>query len=365
MSIFKGFTLSELIELVMWELGQVSGTTVSYTHFTAAKVRQKLTQRQVDFVDKTHCLKKIAIIRAADGYNTYKLPSICMDGGLISAKFYSSATAYGDLEIVDAAYMDTAEEGYQTAGESDPQYAWMGEPIGNIPTMKVHPTCDTDGTQYASNLDTGVGTGTDLPDSMGNVTGTATGGDGTSLLDTGVAFDEMGLVAGQYVWNITDGSYSYISSIAATDITLGATLAGGTANVFAAADTYKILGGEYGVLVDWEEDTESYIFAYQPGLLANLTIPANNFLVEFVPFPIAFPSSDSDDVYPEIPKLYHHALAMGVVADFLRSFHEKTKEFQRATAYEQEFQASVQRATTKKESRPFKTKPTRIRPRYS
>ena len=76
---------------------------------------------------------------------------------------------------------------------------------------------------------------------------------------------------------------------------------GGSSNVFALGDSYYILAGEYGVVTSWEDD-DKVIFASEVGLVANITVPAGNLQIDYVPYPIAFPDSGNDNQYPEIPK---------------------------------------------------------------
>ena len=359
---YKGLTLTEIQEWIAWELGQVSGTTATYTKFTAAIIRQRLTERQNDFVARTHCLKKFAIIPAIDGYRRYPLPTICIDNGLQSVKFYDSSTSYEELDIVDAEYINDRHEGHLTDGDSDPQYCWHGTSYGNRNMMEVYPAPDTDATDYLSNLDTGVYYGTDLPGIQNDVTGSASGGSAIKLTVAADTFSTLGIVVGMYVRNITDGSYGYITAITDAKNLALSTLTGGTANVFAAADVYRILSGEYGVHVDSDSFTESYLFGYVPGVLSNLTIPANNFFIEFTPYPAKFPATGNSSQYPEIPTKYHKTLVDGVCADLLGSFHEESKEFKRSAYYEARYQSAVMEAMTK--PRPFKSKPSRMRPRF-
>ena len=362
---YQGYNLDELSEAILWELGQIIGTTPDYNRFPLSQIRKKLTTRQNKFVFHSHCLKKFALIVAKSGFRQYKLPVNCMDGGLIAVKYYDTPTSYEDLEIVDLDFMNSVEQGYLVGGDSAPQYVYQGDSYGNIPMMEVYPAPDADGVDYSVAPDTGVAIDEDLPGATGNITGAATGGagDGTTLVDAGgVDFTTLGLVPGIYVRNVTDGSYAYILTIAADTITFAAALTGGTADKFVAGDSYNILAGEYGVLVNWE-DNDRVIFGAEIGLLSTITMPEKNFRIDFVPYPMEFPAAGSGEQYPEIPKLYHNGLAMGVVADFLRSFHEKTKEFQRAEFYEKLFLADVVAATGIKENRPFKRKPVRIRPK--
>lgn len=361
---YEGYTLAELEECILWELGQVIGTSISFDTFSRSQIRKKLTNRQNIFVFHSQCLKKFALLVAKDGYRQYKLPVNCMDNGLIAAKYYESATSYVDLDIVDLAFMNDSEEGYLVAADGTPQYAFMGDSYGNIPMLEVYPAPDEDGTDYADSPETGVAIGGDLPATSGNITGQATGGaaGGTTLIDTGgVDFTALGLVGGMYVRNVTDGSYAYILSLAATTITFAAALTGGTANKFVAGDSYNILAGEYGVITDWANDDRA-VFGSEVGLLSKITVPAGNFRIDYIPYPLEFPATGNEGQYPEIPKLYHESLALGVVADFLGSFHEKTQQFKRAELYEAKFQQAMMTAASIKANRPFKEKPVSIRP---
>jgi len=360
---YEGFTLQQLESAVLWELGQVIGTDPSYDRFPQDKIREKFNNRQQWFVFHTHCLKKFALILAKADYRQYKLPTNCMDSGLIAVKYFDSATSYVDLEIVDIQFMNNMQMGYLVSGSSMPQYAFMGDSYGNIPMLEVHPPPEDDGTSYTISPDTGVTIGGDLPGATNNISGLATDGDDTTLTDSATDFSTLGLVAGIYVRNVTDGSYGYIESVATNSITLAAALTGGTANTFSAGDSYAILAGEYGVLTSWEDD-DKFMFSSEVGLLSNITVPAGNFRVDYVPYPLEFPSTGNDQMKPEIPKLYQYdALAMGAVADFLRTFHESTKEFQRAAEYEKIFMNAIAIASSKKSTRPFKNKPVRMRPR--
>uniref|UniRef100_A0A6M3J1T5 Uncharacterized protein n=1 Tax=viral metagenome TaxID=1070528 RepID=A0A6M3J1T5_9ZZZZ len=360
---YGGLTVSELEKAIMWELGQVVGLDANFNKFPQWLIRQKLNDRQNKFVFHSQCLKKFCLIAAKADYRQYKLPDNCMDGGVISGRFYDTASSYQELEIVDQHYMNTVEEGYLVDSSSTPQYIWQGDMYGNVPTLAVHPPADTAGTVYDASSDTGVAIGGLAPASSTNTTGTATGGSGTTLDDTTTTFTDLGLVPGVYVRNTTDGSYAYIQSIATNTLTFAATLTGGTANTFSAGDSYEILLGEYGVMTGWDSSGDKFIFGYDYGLVAKITVPANTFMVHYMPYPHAFPETGNPGQYPEIPRLYHMDFAMGVVADLLRTFHESSREFKRAEYYEAIFNMAVTFASGKKNTRPFKDKPIFFRPR--
>ena len=361
MGYYQGMTVLELQEAVAWELGQITGTTVIYTTFSEAQIRIRLYHRLLDFAAKTHCTKtRMALIEAVADQRTYRLPQDCIDGGVVSAKFYGTSTSYTDLDIYDREYMDEAEEGYEVSDSSTPEYAFPGRPYGQLQTLEVYPAPDTAATAYAQGDDTGISVGTTYPLSSDNIAGTATGGGATTCVDSGDPNFDESVVAGQYILNVTDKSYARVSSLATTTVT-HATLVGGTANVFAASDEYLVLCGEFGTIV-FPDDNDQFLFCYKMGGLDQITVPANTFKVDYIPYPIEFSSADNDDHYPEAPKQYHRALAMGAVADILGMYHEKSKEFQRSQWYEGLYQKAVMEASVKKESRPFNRKPVRMRP---
>lgn len=357
--IYTGYTVSYLERLILWELGQVSGTTVSYNRFPKWLIRQKLTDRQNIFAFKSQCLRKYALIKGKANFSQYKLPENCMDKGVISIRYYIDSTTYEDIELRDTQYLDEKYPGWLTASAGTPEIAFLGDYYGNIPMFGVYPKPDTNGTDYTVSPDTGVVVGEDFPETLANVTGLATSGSGTTCYDTTKDFTTMGVTAGMTINNVTDGSSATISAIAAAYITHSA-LTGGSDNTFSAGDSYEILGSEYGVVTSWEDD-ERYLFGSEAGLVSQITVPAGNFRIEYIPYPLPFVfnpaladgAQTNDNQYPDIPRLYHQALAFGVISDLLGTYHENSKEFARAQFYEQKFQDAIAEAMMAKNSRPF------------
>jgi hypothetical protein len=367
---FLGYDITALEKLVLWELGQVSGTTASYSRFPRWLLRQKFTERQNQLAMISKCIKKLCLVPTRDGRRTYNLPQNCMDGGILSAKFYTSATDYVDLEIRSSEWLDENRPGWRVEDETDPEICFMGPTIGNTQTISLHPVPDTNAESYIDNLDTGVYSGTGIPGASLNIQSTCTSeGSSTECNDTAYTFTNMGLVAGMAVRDLTDGSYGKLSTIAANTLTLAAALTGGSDNTFSSGDTYIVLAGEYAVITSHERE-DRYIFASQFGMLDNLTIPAHTLLIEYVPYPQPFTWNDGatdanqtwQTQYPEVPRAYHYGLAMGVVADLLRTFNDKSREFARAEAYEQRFKAYATGAFEEKGKRPFEDAGAAFRP---
>jgi len=360
---FEGLTLSEMLEIISEEIGDSSGGTPQYNKFSRKSIVRKLNDRLNKFVFHSQCIRRMALLQTKAGYRNYKLPINCMDGGIIGQpKFFIDSTSYQELFIRDTQWLDNHYQGWLSDVPSQPLYSYIGENYGNVPMLGVYPAPTDDGDSYLISPDTGIVTGTDLPSTFNNLTGLATGGGGTSLVDAGgIDFTTIGLVAGMAVLNVTDGSTASISTVAATTLTLTA-LTGGADNTFTAGDSYNILSGEYGVVTSWASD-DIYLFSSEVGEIANITVPAGNLRVDFIPYPTPFPETGADDQTPEIPKLYHYDYALGVVADLLGTFNEKTKEFARAQYYEQKFMQAVALAKARKESRPFNDKPVQFVPK--
>ncbi len=363
---FEGYTVSELERLILWHLGQVLGTTVSFDRFPKWLIRTLLNDRQLRFVSETHCLRKYAICAAKKGYRNYKLPANCVDNGVIAVRYYQDSDTYEDMDLTDLQTLDQEYDGWKTADNTDvPTHAYQGETYGNRAVVGIYPPPDNDGDDYGDSPDTGVSVLNDLPAAVNDIIGTATSGNATTCGDTAVDFTDMGLLANMTVRNVTDGSSGTLKTIAANLLTLNAALTGGSANVFASGDIYQIIAGDYGVLLSWDKP-ERYILA-SPN---QVTVPDDNLWIDYVPYPAPFRYSPTaldsaqgtDDQYPEIPKQYHVYLAYGVIADLLGTFHEMSKEFQRATFWEAKFAEGLT-AANRRRSRPFHRKPVSFAPR--
>lgn len=365
---FEGYTADQIEKIVLWEIGQVSGTTVSYAKFPKWLIRMRLSERQNQFVAVSQCLKRTALIPCVADRKSYRLPENCMDNGVQAVRFYEDEDTYEDLEIKDQRWLDENFEGWRTTDSSSPEYCYKGDSYGNIPLIGIYPAADTAGTSYAEGTDTGVKIGTTAPGATANITGTTTSaGAGVTVTNTAGIFTDTGAVAGMYIRNVTDGSYAYISSVdSATQLTTS-TLTGGSDNTWASGDSYEILAGEYMILCN-DVRADRYIFGYKMGYLENITIPDNTLVVDYTPYPLSFywdeSTTDANHIHdkqrPEIPVIYQHSLAMGVVADMLRTFHEDSREFQRAQLYDTIFVNAATEALSIRTKRPFEEKTVRV-----
>ena len=368
---YDGLTVSILEKLIAFELGEVITTTsITLTKFPKWYLRLKLNERQNRFALESRCNKKSALIAAVAERSLYRAPSNMMDGGLIAARYYTSATEYQDLEQRDQKYLDECYPGWKTADSTDtPLIIYPDETAGNIPLIGLYQKPDTSGTLYAGTGDAGVSIGTTLPTTQTNLTGAVDANHASTLTDSTTTFTNYGLVAGMWARNLTDGSYGKITAVGANTLTIAGGLAGGTANTWVSGDLYVVLAGEYMALIGAQK--EQFIFGHDFGRLADITVPANHVWIDYVPYPTPFrmdeTAADSAQAnnyqYPDLPRAFHHSLVNGVVADCLKTFREGTKEFERAAFYEALWAADVAKATGIKTRRPYDDKPTQIVPR--
>jgi hypothetical protein len=369
---YDGIPLSVLEKLIAFELGEVISTTaITLTKFPKWLIRLKLNERQNQFARESRCNKKSALICMTAERSLYRLPSNCMDGGLIAARYYTDEDEYEDLDLRDQAFLDANYEGWKVADSADcPELIYPDETAGNIPMIGIYPKPESSGTLYTGTSDTGISIITSLPTTQTNITGTVTSDHASTLTDSATTFTSYGLLAGMYARNITDGSYGIITTVGANTLAISAGLDGGTADTWTTGDLYAVLAGEYMALIGSQQ--ERFIFGYDFGCLADITVPADHLWIDYVPYPTPFrfdeTAADSSQAnayqYPDIPRGYHHALVFGVVADLLRTFREGTKEFERSNTYEALWAAEVAKAKAAKAARPYEEKPTQIVPRF-
>lgn len=321
--IYVGLTVDELIEEIKDRLGQSD-----LVRYSGAKMVRALNHKQRDFASRTRCLRGTGLIPMRADIEGYALPKMCLPDGLERARFYDTSTTYSDLQLKTRDYMDDHYPGWRVESAGDPLIVVQGDWFGDVQKIQIYPKPDTDGETYATATDAGVVVGGgDLPTSANNITGQATGGSTTTLQDTAVDFTTMGLVEGMPVVKsygatnpVTPGSepIGYIDVIAANQITFTAVLT--NSGQFDVGDSYEILRGEMGVLAAVSQpDEESYIFSSDWGVLADITVPANNLAIEFRRYPVdlTFVGENVSKQRPEIPWSWHPNLADGAAAEIL------------------------------------------------
>lgn len=312
--LFTGKTISELMALTLERLGESD-----YTRYSETRVLNALNRCSMLFAEKTRVLSGWAIIPMRAGISGYPLPKQCLPNGLERARFYTTSTSYDDLDLRDREYMDEHYPGWKTASDGTPRILVIGDWFGNVMKVEVYPPPLTAGTVYTSGTDVGtVIGGTALPSTWNDITGSATGGSTTTLDDTAVDFTTMGLVTGMAVvkTNGTPGSepVGYIGTVTATQLTFNNPMT--NSGAFAAGDSYQIMAGEVGVVTSIT-DEEDYLFTSDVGVIGQITVPANNVLVEFKRYAVLFDADKITYQKPEIPWAWHDNLSDGAAGDIL------------------------------------------------
>ena len=322
--LYEGLTLEELKARTLDRLKQ---KPLNYDRYNEGAIGRALNDALQESGRVLRHLKSFAIITLKDGTSQYKPPTEMLLPD--KAFFYQSATSYYELPYKTRQWLDSHKRGWRTQN-GDPSYMYPGDTYGNLRKLGFTPTPDTDGEDYTASPDTGIYASESGMTTTGNITGTASVASSTVLTDSAARdLADEGVVVGMMVVNVTDSSSGQISAISGATVT--ATLAGGTANAWVVGDSFTILAGEYGVVVDWAGD-EEYLFTAEIGGMVDVDTIENNVYLEFVkrPLPLQF-----DSQYPQLPPELHIYLPDGAAWFLNRNAPRGTKEFQEAAgAYE-------------------------------
>ncbi len=349
-----GKTLEDLYQDIMFNLGQVSGITPVYTRIPQSVVLDAINESQREIAVRVPSIRKMCIVNTTADKGWYMCPSNMIPFGIDTAYFYTTTSDYMKLEIWDREKLDYEFNGWKTASSGSPEYIVPGHSMeGNRFTFEVYPAPDTAGSWTTQ--PTGVYLGGAPGTTTTTVTGTATGGNTTTLTDTTVDFTALGLAAGMVVWNVTDSGYGYISSIAETSLTLGAAMSNSAS--FGSGDSYEIITDFTGVISDWDDDDEQYIFSSQLGTISSLQPQANNILLEYYAYPINL--SISTD-YPQITPILQDALVELATSKVARKGHEKTRQMKLSLDYEARAEARISPMEKAGTGQPFQNMPRRM-----
>ena len=315
----------------------------AFVKYSRYRVRKKINQIYSEMVTQTRTLKSWFIIPLSAGYSQYPVPQNCYD--IESVYYFSGATTYSKLTVYDEETIeDTLSPGWMTQ-TGTPCYAFVGDRVKMGIKLGVAPPPARSATAItlAATLDT-----MNQPyGALEAVSGHAMIGSGTNIyVDAhGQNFDELGVVLGATILNLTDGSRGVITSLSTTNstndtINCSANLSGGSLNVWTAGDDMRIIGGEYGGVIELGDTEASYILAPNAGQLPkpSITMAANNLLVRGFMYPILLADQYQ---YPEMPPVFHAAIAVGAAAALGLEEPTDSPEFAQAQAYQQSYGAAL------------------------
>jgi hypothetical protein len=332
---YAGYTRLEMIERILWNLGQISDSSVSYSRYPKAFVIDLLNEVLRDVAVKYPSILKVCIVNTVADKGWYLCPTGMIPHGIKAAYYYTDTSNYDVLEIMDRKRLDREYPGWRTASSGTPICIVPGPLYGNRFTFEVYPATSTAGGWTTQPVGVYLG---GAPSGMTtSVTGIATGGSASGLADTGTNFSTSGLADGMAVWNVTDNNYGWITEIGTNRISLTASLVAGrdgttASGTFAAGDAFEIVTDFAGVVSDWDDDDEQYIFTAELGTVSDFQPQANNILLEYWSYPINL-AQDAD--YPQCPKTVQDAVIDMTTARLARTGHEKTRQMDLADRYEQ------------------------------
>jgi hypothetical protein len=328
--LYEGLQFSELKERTLDRLKQKAA---HYDRYSEASIERALNDALREAVRITRCLKSFAIIRMKASTSQYKPPTEMM---LVNkAFFYQSATSYYELVQVTRAWLDRFKRGWRVV-DGDPLYMYPGDHWGNLRKLGFYPTPDTAGSDYATSPDTGIYASSTGLTTTGNITGTNTTAHATVCTDTAArTLSDLGVLVGMMAVNVTDSSSGQITAVSGSTFTV--TLTGGTNNTWAVGDSWTILAGEYGVVVDWTGD-EEYLFTAEIGGMIDVDTIVGNVYLEFTKRPIPL---QLETQYPQLPPELHQYLPDGAAWILKRAAPRGSDDFNEAMAAKQEFMTNI------------------------
>jgi len=289
-------------------------------------------------VAQSKALRSWFIVTLKNGYFQYPIPLNCFD--INSVYYFTSATVYTELEVNDEEYIEELISGWRTV-PGTPQYAYSADRNKMVVKLGVAPAPNADGT--AITLGSGLYSKTQPYGVVEGVSGSANPDSGTNIyVDAhGQNFDELGVIVGLTILNITDGSKGVITSISTTNstndtLTCSANLSGGSTNIWTPGDEMRIVGGEYGGFVEIGDIEAEFLLSPNAGQTPSpgITMAAGNLLVQGIFYPALMVDKNQ---YPELPPMFHPYIALGAASLLGKEEPVDSAEYTQALEYEKEY----------------------------
>lgn len=311
----------------------------AFSKYTQYRVRKKINQVYMETVVLLRSLKSWFVIPLKASYYQYPVPLNCFD--LDKVYYFSSATTYSELKIIDEDIIEEELSPNWRTITSTPQYAFQADWAKMNRKLGIAPPPSADGTAI-----TLVGTILNRPTPYGPaeaVSGSANPDSGTNVyVDSGGQnFTKLGVIPGLTIINMSDGSRGLITSISTTNttsdtITCSGNLSGGSVNIWTPGDEMRIIGGEYGGYIEVGDTEAEYLLAPNVGQLPlpSITMAAGNLLIRGFMIPTLL-----RDVYqyPELPTYLHEIIGVGAAAKLASEEPVDSPEYAQAEKYSTEF----------------------------
>ena len=310
----------------------------AFQKYSRYRVRKKINQVYMEVTTLVRSLKSWFIIPLTVNYYQYPVPLNCFD--LDKVFYFSSATTYSELEIIDEDIIEEELSPNWRTISSTPQYAYQGDWVKMNRKLGIAPPPSSSATAI-----TLTSTVLNRPTPYGPaeaVSGSASPASGTNIYvdSAGRDFSDYGVIPGLTILNLTDGSRGVITTVSTSTITCSGNLSGGSTNVWTPGDEMRIIGGEYEGFIEIGDTEAEYLLAPNVGQLPlpGITMAANNLLVRGFMLPTLLVDVNQ---YPELPPFLHEALGVGAASKLALEEPVDSAEYAQADKYAAEFANAV------------------------
>jgi hypothetical protein len=314
----------------------------SFVKYTEYRVQKKINLVYSNMVTVSRALRSWFIITLKENYTQYPVPINCFDIGEVY--YYSSPTAYTKLDVYEESLLeDMISPGWRSY-PSTPQYAYVADRNRMLVKLGVAPAPNVDGT--AITLGSGISSEVQPYGVTNAVSGSAgVGSAALTYVDAhGQNFDELGVIPGLLMVNITDGSSGVVASLATTntdyDTIILTSLTGGSTNVWTPGDEMRMEGGEYNNFIEIGQTDAEWVLSPTIGQLPTpgITMAAGNLLVRGFMQPVLLRDYYQ---YPELNPMFHQAIVEGAAAELGMQEPADSPEFAQAQVYMQNYNQAL------------------------
>ena len=313
----------------------------AFAKYDRTRVRDAINEAYVYMASFGRMIQSWFIIPLKESYGQYPVPLNVVDVDKVF--YFTSATDYEELTVYDRSILDEISPGWRTE-TGVPERAYQGDWSRTNRKLGVTPTPIADAT--AVTLDSTVLNRPTPYGSVEAVSGSANPDSGTDYVDTsGQNFYNLGVVPGMVILNISDGSRGTITSLGTTNSTYDTILcsgglSGGSTDTWTPGDEMRIIGGDYGGIIEIGDTEAGYLLAPNSGQLPSpgITMAAGNLLIEAYIIPVMLNNLYQ---YPEIHPMFHPGIVFGAAAILGGEEPVDSPEFKQAGEYQRRFEGYV------------------------
>lgn len=317
------------------EFGAPKVDEVAFRRYAKIRVDRKINAYLTQIVGVTESLRTFCVITLKVNQGEYLVPDNCSH--IQRVLYFNSATDYVELPIKERERLERLVPGWQT-NPGTPEYAYPGNWSGTVRKLGLCPAPNVAGTSPTI-VDSGIYQVTSPQGSRAAVSGVAgpTSNNMIYVDSEGRDMEDYGIVVGQTIKNVSDGSQGLILDVTTTSIT-ASSLTGGSTNVWTPGNLMELVPVEYGELLITPAQTYLVQATAARMPFPGLTMAAGNIIVEYFALPALLQDAKQ---YPEMHKLFHQALVFGPAAELAEERPPDSPEFAQSKVYWQRFNESI------------------------